>query len=106
VVVRPIGVDLYLGWTMWRSRSTVVLIGHLLRDTFQGTGLSTGFSSEMRATASRALRELVHSVTREGVQAAILPPPVADDRVRADTDQLRDIATAAATPSTSGTRSA
>jgi hypothetical protein len=86
VVVRPIGTDLYVGWTMWRSRSTVVLIAHMLRDMFQF--LSNSMSSDVRGASSRALRELIHSVTREGVQAAILQPPVSDEVARAQIARL------------------
>ncbi|GIJ49947.1 hypothetical protein Val02_68330 [Virgisporangium aliadipatigenens] len=86
VVVRPVGTDLYVGWTMWRSRSTVVLIAHMLRDMFQF--LSNSMSSDVRGASARALRELIHSVTREGVQAAILQPPVADEVARAQIAQL------------------
>ncbi|WP_433783292.1 hypothetical protein ACQPX6_24990 [Actinomycetospora sp. CA-101289] len=71
LVVRPYGQHLYVGWTMWRARSTVVLIGHYLRDTFGRVSPAAQFASEMRATDARAMRELVHSLSREGVQAAI-----------------------------------
>jgi hypothetical protein len=71
LVVRPYGQHLYVGWTMWRARSTVVLIGHYLRDTFGRISPAAQFASEMRATDARAMRELVHSLSREGVQAAI-----------------------------------
>jgi hypothetical protein len=94
VVVRPVGTDLYLGWTMWRTRSTMVLIAHLLRDMFQASGLAT----DVRAAWSRALRELLHSVTREGVQAAILRPPVQEDVARAHVDQLPSLDVLAAPP--------
>ncbi|GAA3260807.1 hypothetical protein ACFO1B_55965 [Dactylosporangium siamense] len=86
VVVKPVGTDLYVGWTMWRQRSTVVMIGHLFRDAFQG-----GPQSDVRAASSRALRELIHSVTREGVQGAILQPPVSDEVARAQIDQLPNL---------------
>lgn len=78
VLVQPKGGDLYLGWTMWRARSTVVVLGHLIRDFFQVSDAA----ADIRAASSRALRELVHSVTREGVQAAILNPPVDDATAR------------------------
>jgi hypothetical protein len=90
VIVRPVGNDLYLGWSMWRSRSTIVLIGHIFRDIFAGLG-GKGLEGEVRAAATRALRELIHSVTREGVQAAILQPPVPEDAARAQVDQLRNL---------------
>jgi hypothetical protein len=90
VIVRPVGNDLYLGWSMWRSRSTIVLIGHIFRDMFSGFG-GKGLDGEVRAASTRALRELIHSVTREGVQAAILQPPVPEDAARAQVDQLRNL---------------
>lgn len=90
VIVRPVGNDLYLGWSMWRSRSTIVLIGHIFRDMFSGFA-GKGLTGEVRAATTRALRELIHSVTREGVQAAILQPPVPEDAARAQVEQLRNL---------------
>ncbi|OLB65641.1 MAG: hypothetical protein AUI10_05970 [Actinobacteria bacterium 13_2_20CM_2_72_6] len=91
-VVRPVGNDLFLGWSMWRSRSTLVLIGHLFRDMFNSIGTGRTLSMEIKTSATRSLRELIHSVTREGVQAAILQPPIPEDAARAQLDQLRDVA--------------
>jgi hypothetical protein len=91
-VVRPVGNDLFLGWSMWRSRSTLVLIGHLFRDMFASIGTGRTLSMEVKTSATRSLRELIHSVTREGVQAAILQPPIPEDAARAQIDQLRDVA--------------
>jgi hypothetical protein len=88
VVVRPVGTDLYAGWTLWRSRSTIVMIGHMFRDLFQNP-----LSADVRSASSRALRELIHSLTREGVQAAIMPPQIPDDLVRSQIDQLPNIDT-------------
>jgi hypothetical protein len=90
-IVRPVGNDLFLGWSMWRSRSTLVLIGHLFRDTFAAMGSGRTVKMEVKTATTRALRELIHSVTREGVQAAILHPPVPEDAARAQVDQLRDL---------------
>ncbi len=90
-VVRPVGNDLFLGWSMWRSRSTLVLIGHLFRDMFAAMGTGRTIKMEVKTAATRALRELIHSVTREGVQAAILQPPVPEDAARAQVDQLREM---------------
>jgi hypothetical protein len=72
VVVRTVGVDLYIGWTMWRGRSAVVLIGNQLRDTFRGLSEPSNIAVDLRGSNARALRELVHSLTREGIQAALL----------------------------------
>jgi hypothetical protein len=91
-IVRPVGNDLFLGWSMWRSRSTIVLIGHLFRDMFASIGTGRTLSMEVKTSATRSLRELIHSVTREGVQAAILQPPIPEDAARAQLDQLRDVA--------------
>jgi hypothetical protein len=88
VVVRPVGSDLYVGWTMWRGRSTVVMIGHMFRDLFQNP-----LAADVRAASGRALRELIHSLTREGVQAAIMPPQIPEDLVRSQVDQLPSIDT-------------
>jgi hypothetical protein len=83
LLVQPYGRDLYVGWTMWRSRSTATLLLHFLRDTFGRFAPSPRFSAELRAAATRALRESVHSLSREGVAAALqyggapgtAPPP-------------------------------
>ena len=74
---------------MWRSRSTLVLIGHLFRDMFASIGTGKTLSMEVKTSTTRSLRELIHSVTREGVQAAILQPPIPEDAARAQIDQLR-----------------
>ncbi|GAA4908969.1 hypothetical protein EV188_104145 [Actinomycetospora succinea] len=70
LLVQPYGRDLYVGWTMWRSRSTATLLAHFLRDTFGRFAPAPRFSAELRAAATRALRESVHSLSREGVAAA------------------------------------
>ncbi|MDD7937713.1 hypothetical protein PHK61_04675 [Actinomycetospora lutea] len=70
LLVQPYGRDLYVGWTMWRSRSTATLLVHFLRDTFGRFAPAPRFSAELRAAATRALRESVHSLSREGVAAA------------------------------------
>lgn len=90
VMVRPVGTDLYVGWTMWRERSTLIMIGHLIRDMFQSP-----LHADVRAASSRALRELIHSVTREGVQAAILQPPVSEEAARAQIEGLPSLDTPA-----------
>jgi hypothetical protein len=71
LLVQPYGRDLYVGWTMWRSRSTATLLLHFLRDTFGRFAPSPRFSAELRAAATRAMRESVHSLSREGVAAAL-----------------------------------
>lgn len=71
VVVRTVGQDLFVGWTMWRRRSTASVIGQLLRDLFHLTGRGTVYHAALRNSGGRALREFVQSLTREGIQAAI-----------------------------------
>lgn len=70
LLVQPYGSDLYVGWTMWRSRSTATLFAHFLRDTFGRFAPLPVFSAELRAASTRAMRESVHSLAREGVAAA------------------------------------
>jgi hypothetical protein len=70
LLVQPYGADLYVGWTMWRSRSTATLLAHFLRDTFGRFAPLPVFSSELRAASTRAMRESVHSLAREGVAAS------------------------------------
>jgi hypothetical protein len=80
LLVQPYGRDLYVGWTMWRSRSTATLLLHFLRDTFGRFAPSPRFSAELRAAATRALRESVHSLAREGVTAALQAPEQPEPR--------------------------
>jgi hypothetical protein len=81
LLVQPYGRDLYVGWTMWRSRATATLLLHFLRDTFGRFAPAPRFSAELRAAATRALRESVHSLSREGVAAAVhgAPPAAGPD---------------------------
>ncbi|NNH71006.1 hypothetical protein HLB23_14225 [Nocardia uniformis] len=90
IVVQTCGTDLYVGWSMWRSRSTVVVLAHLIRDIFQSSS-HLSLASEMRTASNRALRELVHSLTREGVQAAIIAPPLSHDDAVNDIARLPDL---------------
>jgi hypothetical protein len=80
IVVQTYGTDLYVGWTMWRSRSTIVVIWHMVRDLFRVFAGGTAYRSALQNTHARALREITHSLTRLGVQAAVLnvtaPPEV------------------------------
>lgn len=83
LLVQPYGEDLYVGWTLWRSRSTATLLGHFLRDTFARAlpaprALSPRVSAELRAAATRALRESVHSLTREAVAVGTQAEPDAE----------------------------
>ncbi len=80
IVVQTYGTDLFVGWTMWRSRSTMVVIWHIVRDLFRVFAGGTAYRSALQNTHARALREITHSLTRLGVQAAVLnvtaPPDV------------------------------
>ncbi|WP_433200089.1 hypothetical protein ACQP00_28150 [Dactylosporangium sp. CS-047395] len=71
VAVQTYGTDLYFGWTMWRSRSTIILIGHALRDGFRALAGGAQYRSAINGGRTRALREITHSITRLGVQSAI-----------------------------------
>lgn len=90
VVVRPYGADLYVGWTMWRSRSTVAIIWHTIRDRFRLFGGGTTFRSAVRGANTRALREVTHSVAREGVQVAIFNAQL-PDQARVDLDAVPEL---------------
>jgi len=70
VLVTGYGSDLYLGWTMWRRRSTVRVIIDAVRDMLE-TLRGGAYAADVRLGETRAFRELIHSVTREGVQVAI-----------------------------------
>jgi hypothetical protein len=66
ILVARYGLDLYAGWSMWRKRSTVMLILHIMRDW---AGPS---NADVVATGTtKAFREILHSVTREGISHAI-----------------------------------
>ena len=78
LLVQPYGDDLYIGWTMWRSRSPALLLAHFLRDTFGRLGSGPRFSAELRAASTRALRESVHSLAREAAALASGPRPRPD----------------------------
>ncbi|MFD8940209.1 hypothetical protein ACFV0R_33995 [Streptomyces sp. NPDC059578] len=72
VTVFGYGTSLYVGWTMWRSRSGAVIIGHFLKDLVGGMFNRTGVINQMlRTERARAMREAVHSAAREGVEVAV-----------------------------------
>ncbi|UQX03363.1 hypothetical protein [Streptomyces sp. RerS4] len=72
VTVFGYGTSLYVGWTMWRSRSGAVIIGHFFKDLVGGMFNRTGDINQMlRTERPRAMREAVHSAAREGVEAAV-----------------------------------
>ncbi|MDX3588078.1 MULTISPECIES: hypothetical protein [Streptomyces] len=72
VTVFAYGTSLYVGWTMWRSRSGAVVIGHFVKDVVGSMLNRTGSLNQMlRTDRPRAMREAVHSAAREGVEIAI-----------------------------------
>jgi hypothetical protein len=62
VVVQEIGPDLYVSWTMWRNRSTMVLVGRILTEMFNGARPDD--PELLRASSCAALRQLLHTATR------------------------------------------
>ncbi|WP_433801822.1 hypothetical protein [Actinomycetospora sp. CA-084318] len=87
LLVQPYGQDLYVGWTMWRSRSTATLLAHFLRDTFGRFAPLPVLSAELRAASTRAMRESVHSLAREGVAAAAYADRAATEPSRRRVEQ-------------------
>lgn len=77
LVVAPYGDDLYVGWTMWRQRSTLVVVAHLLRDVAE-VALGSTHHNDVRLAATKAMRELVHSAVREGLEIVTCTTPGAD----------------------------
>jgi hypothetical protein len=72
VSVFAYGTGLYLGWTMWRTRSGAVVIWHFLKDMAGGLfGYSGLIGRMLRTEKARAMREAVHAAVREGVDAAV-----------------------------------
>jgi hypothetical protein len=59
VVVRVAGPHLYLGWTMWRVRSTAALFGRVFADLVAGAGPDE--SRLIEASSSGVLRELLRA---------------------------------------------
>lgn len=90
VSVRQVGTDLFLGWHMWRNRSTVTMLVHLVRDMFERSQPRAPVEV-VHAGWAAAMRELLHSVTREGAQAAILEAPPADYRPTVRVDRLNEL---------------
>lgn len=71
------GTSLYLGWSMWTRQMPFVM---LLRWIFEGSGSGNrSMRAMLRSSSLRALREVVHSVCREGLDVAVagLDGPIA-----------------------------
>jgi len=72
VSVFAFGTSLYVGWTMWRSRRGVTLVGQFVKDLIGGMVGRSGIVNQMlRTERVRAAREALHSAVREGVDAAV-----------------------------------
>jgi hypothetical protein len=64
VIMREIGPDLHVSWTMWRNRSTMALVGRTLSDMFDGA--RSDDPGLLRASSCSALRQLLHTAIRRG----------------------------------------
>lgn len=72
VSVFAYGTSLYLGWTMWRSRHSIVLLLQFVMDLLDGFfNRSDPERKMMQTERPRAMREAVHAVCREGLVVAI-----------------------------------
>ncbi|HEX3785296.1 MAG TPA: hypothetical protein VHX38_37065 [Pseudonocardiaceae bacterium] len=72
ITVFGYGSGLYLGWTMWRSRSGAHLVGRYLADIFRSmSGQLDSVALMLRTEQARAMREAVHAVCREGLHVAV-----------------------------------
>ena len=71
VSVFDFGKDLYVGWSMWWELIPIVMIGLYISQTFSGLfGANSSLHQVLRADPIKAFREVIHSSTREGVDAA------------------------------------
>jgi hypothetical protein len=72
VSVFAYGTSLYLGWTMWRSRYSIVLLLQFVMDSLDGfLNRNDPERKMMQTERPRAMREAVHAVCREGLVVAI-----------------------------------
>jgi hypothetical protein len=65
IVVREAGPHLYLGWAMWRARSTARLFGRVFADLVAGAGPDDARLIE--ASSSGVLRELLRIATEQSL---------------------------------------
>lgn len=91
IVVREVGADLFVGWNMWRSRSTILVLLHLFRDQFANLGQGATYRASLRSADARALREAGHSLVREGIQAAIYGVNPGEDVLQRDLSVIPDV---------------
>ncbi len=67
----PFGRDLYVGWTFWWRLSTVRFWMLVVQRMFHAYTLrSSGLHWVLRYDRAKALREVIHSAARQGVDAA------------------------------------
>lgn len=72
VGVMAFGTGLFVTWSMWRHMSRGRTIWQWMRETAAGlVGRGSIFHQTIRSDPDRALREAIHNVAREGVEAAI-----------------------------------
>ena len=65
------GNDLYVGWTLWWQQRPIKSLWNVARQSFAATlGRDVQFQLALRADDAKALRELMHSAAREGVDVA------------------------------------
>jgi hypothetical protein len=68
----PYGQDLYIGWTFWSRLSPFRYVCMFIARIFQTLfGRGNDLYISLRYDSARALRETIHSATREGVDVAV-----------------------------------
>ena len=75
VTVRAVGSDLFVGWSLWRRRSTARLLGQVISNLTEPARENP--HSAVAASSFIVMREQLHCMTREGIKAAM---PAADTR--------------------------
>jgi hypothetical protein len=71
ISVFAFGDDLYLGWTLWWQQRPIRSLWNFIRQTIATMlGRDVHFQLTLRADDAKALRELVHSAAREGIDVA------------------------------------
>ena len=65
VLVRTIGPDLHVSWTMWRNRSTMALVRTTLSDMFDSA--RSDDPGLRRASSCSALRQLIEAATQRAI---------------------------------------
>lgn len=75
VTVRALGPDLFVGWSLWRRRSTARLLGQVLNNLTEPARENP--HSAVAASSLIIMREQLHCMTREGLKAG---SPATDTR--------------------------